>query len=71
MYLSDAIGEDGDDDGFASGAGLLLGDLERGGDCRTGGDADEQAVLAPEGAARCGRRRSVSMSMLASASVGS
>ena len=46
--LVGGVAEDGDDDGFASGAGFLLGDLERRGDGAGGGDADEQAVLAAE-----------------------
>src|ERR1700742_421455 len=42
------VGEDGDDDGFAVGAGFLFRDVACGGDGGSGGDAEEQALGARE-----------------------
>src|ERR1700761_1796618 len=42
------VGEDGDDDGFAVGAGFLFSDVACGGDGGSGRDAEEQALRARE-----------------------
>ena len=42
--LVGGVGEDGDDDGFAVGAGFFFGDVERGGDGSSSRDAEEQML---------------------------